>query len=479
MESGFGLTVEWVPWMSRKSARPQLSRMRQNVQSVGMGTGSLHSQKQAMNSYLRRLSNPSDAVTTVLNSQKSNSRYHRYKNKYCPFQSNAKTRTGNRHVSTVSAVNNGFVNVAGTRQGKYSSNYQVRNGQKLMEPFDGLPLCFIHPMTINFAYLQDSANLRTVTHELKERVQHCVSQFSSEAIIRGYFDIKMTYADGHQYVMPTDETTISYTYTRRDQEIVAMIHAHFIIFEPQMVGEEVRATFANEFPGRKRICLRKPHTEKVNANGEISHGIQGYAEYASLEKVELGFGKANGDALLKYIELDDTWDGRTKLIRYGNRTDKTMTAVNQDIYQTYLHALEEKRKAKHWDNIDYAKRFMYVWFNHTNNARDLYRALTKQSDKRHDDKLIGKIVQFLGSQSYDDLKDFTSKISDLLECVPFLASLLDSTHKQDQNGLQYGRCIGTYSNSSRCSPSGNTGNAGFLPSNYRYTAEQHYRLIPP
>ena len=451
--------------------------MQQDVLSVGMGSGSLASQQKAKVNYLRTISNPSAAVAKVLKNQVSSSNYHRYSNKFCPTQSNAKTRSGNRHVSTVNAVNNGHVQLAGSKGGQYSSNFQVRNGQKLLEPFDGLPLCFIHPMTINTAYLYCDADLRVVASEVKERLHQCHKQLSPGAIIRGYFDIAMTYADGHKYVIPKNESTSSFNYPRRDHEIVAMFHSHFIVYEPQMSAEEVREVFAKEFPGSNRICLRTPHTEKVSANGKITRGIQGYAEYASMEKVELKFGKDNGKALLKYIELDDTWDRRSKLIRFGNRSERTITSQNLDIYNSYLHDLTEKKKDNQWLDIEPANRFMHVWFNHTDAIRSIYTSIGKNSRVCRNDRLIREL--FLCIQSNKELKNVSDNIHDIFGCLLHRSCPFVNVKRHVQTKLKLTFSVFCYSNSTSHSWLGILGNKGVWTWVFQHTGERRRHLMPP
>ena len=453
--------------------------MRQKVLSVGMGTGSLASQKQATISYLKTLNNPTDAELKVLRQHQSCSNHNRYNNKYCPIQSDAKTRSGNRHVSTVNVVNNGHVNVAGPTGGKFSSNYQVRNGQKLLEPFEGLPLCFIHAVTIDGVCVHDNADLRIVTYDMKRRMEKCFARLSPDAIVRGYFDHRMAHAYKYQDIIPTNELNVSYTYPRRDNEIIAMVHPHFLLFEPQMHGGEVRAVFADEFPGSKRVCVRKPHTEKVHANGEITHGPQGFAEYSSMEKIELEFGKQNGEVLRKYIKLDATWDRRTKLIRFGNRSPKTITSQNIDIYNDYLTELSEKRIANTWNDIDYAKRFMYLWLNHSGDIKDIYSSFSMKSGVRRDDQFIRDLVQILCDQSYMASKEFSSNFRDFFWCIFQLSCLLANTKRHDQTDMKHTPYVFLYSNSSRYSCSESPVNADFVTTTFGHTGEQHHHLAPP
>ncbi|MEO9459885.1 MAG: hypothetical protein ABJE63_02010 [Lentilitoribacter sp.] len=452
---------------------------KQNRLSIAMGSGSLTDQKKAMIAYLSNLDSQTDAVQKVLANHHSASLYHRYNNKYGPVQSNAKTRTGNRHVSTVNAVNNGHVNLAMSKGGQYSSNFQVRGGQKLLEPFDGLPLCFIHAGTINAAYVYDHADLRIVARDIKERISHCYDQLSPDAIIRGYLDMKMVFADSKKYVIPADETSISYAYAERDHEIVAMIHPHFIVYEPQMPCDDVRDVFAKEFPGNSRVCCRKPHTEKVNANGEITHGIQGYGEYCALQKIELECGRRNGEALEKYVELDSTWDGRSKLIRHGSRSVSTITCQNMDRYDAYINELTEKRVANRWNDIDYSRRFMYLWFTHVSDIKDICASLSEQSCARHDDQFIRNVIQFLCCLSYEEQKSFSSYLYELLNCMlspSWLLNNSDMPAKAEKRNTAY---IYLYSNSTPFHCSRRTGNAGFLTPQSQYTTKQHHQLVPP
>lgn len=463
----------------RNVAQQRSMKMRQNVLSVGMGAGSLTSQKQAMISYLNTVSDPTDAELEVLRQHQSGSSHHRYDNKFCPIQSNAKTRSGNRHVSTVNIVNNGHVNVAGPKGGTYSSNYQVRNGQKLLEPFKGLPLCFIHAVTIDCVCVHDNADLRIVTYDMKRRMEKCFAQLSPDAIVRGYFDLKMAHAHKYQDIIPTDELSLSYSYPRRDDEIIGMVHPHFLCFEPQMCRDEFREVIATEFPGSKRVCIRKPHTEKVHANGEITHGPQGFAEYSSMEKVELECGKQNGKALRKYIKLDATWDRRTKLIRYGNRSPKTITSQNLDVYNDYLSELSEKRIANNWDDIDYAKRFMYLWLNHSGDIKDIHSSISMKSGVRRDDRFIRDLVRLLCDQSYIASKNFSSNFRHFFWCILQMSCLLANSNGCDQSDTKHTPYAFLYSNSSRHSHSKNPVNAGFLATAFGHTGEEHHQLAPP
>lgn len=141
----------------------------------------------------------------------------------------------------------------------------------------------------------------------------------------------------------------------------AMLHIHFIIFDPWMTRLEVRELFDNEFPGASRVCARRTKEHFVFADGEIGAGAQGYLEYASMEKIETAFGDESCDAVIEHFNISKTWTRHNRNFSFG----KSIVVTGIIIDPARTKVLERENRLawvkKNWLKLCYAERFIHLW----------------------------------------------------------------------------------------------------------------------
>lgn len=323
------------------NSRLSLKKMNAAITSRALGTGSLNSQKEAILSVFRRLAPYDMKIANIVSEVDSCSSYRRCNSKYCPRCSNPRRRWGKRYSGRSNKLRYGYCNNVPSKRGRFSSNYQVRGAQKIIEPFEDLPLCFMHAVTVNLGFIPISGNLCDVSKPFKKRLKKCHIKLSDGSIIAGRLDIRMMYLDEATFTIPNTSKENPYGSSNK-HERVAMLHAHFFVFDPLLTRQEVRDVFVDEFPGSKRVCVRTPYNDQQNADGTVTKGAGGYAEYTSIQKTELDFGQDNIAALIEFTGIDGTWDGRSKRISFGKRKHNTETLLDKNILQDYLRGIEGK-----------------------------------------------------------------------------------------------------------------------------------------
>lgn len=253
-------------------------------------------------------------------------------NRWCPVCSDPKLRGRKARFTDDPNDDPRVCNVAGTRTGCRSSNYQVRGGQRMAEPFRGLPTFMLHPSTINLCLVGTDSDLAVLVRKFRKRLKRVFRSFSAGAIIRGMFDLKLKYADELTFDVPDDELPLEWRNGKLPHLRVGMLHVHFVVFDPLLTRQRIRGLLRMAFPGNNRVCVRSPREEIVHDDGTVTQGAQGYLEYASLEKIELEFGAESCAAVLEFARLDSTWGRANRNIRFGNRTRETERFTDPVVY---------------------------------------------------------------------------------------------------------------------------------------------------
>lgn len=199
----------------------------------------------------------------------------------------------------------------------------------MAEPFDGLPTSDLYLCTVNFTLCPANTVLSQISESFRLRLNKLFSRLSPGAIVRGKFDLVLKRGDQLNFELQQSDLPDELDADHLPSDILAMVHAHFVVFHPTLSREEVSAILREAFPGKNRVCVRSARDDVVHDNGSVTQGVQGYLEYASLEKVELAFGADSVDAVLQYARFDATWTRANKNIRFGKRSETTDSLIDQ------------------------------------------------------------------------------------------------------------------------------------------------------
>lgn len=339
--------------------RLTITKMRQAIDQIhnnwSLSCGGLDQQKLAA---LNELSKHPEFYPTIRKVSKCNKK-HPCNNKWCHVCSNPKKRSGQRRIEPERRLVHRACNRVDTKQGVLSSNYQVRGGQRMVDPFVGIPLILLHPITINIALISLEGNLHEEAAYHRKRLNKVLKEISPDGWARGKFDIALKWVDELGFEissedMPTELKDGDFPHRR-----YAMFHAHFVAFDPYLSKKQWVESLHNAYGGKKRVCVRRSYEDIVKPNGTVVRGVQGYLEYSSLEKVEVSFGEESTDAVVEFARLDATWKRANKNVRVGKRND----AIIDQIDPTRVKELEaehrRERFKKQFDKLSYVEQFVH------------------------------------------------------------------------------------------------------------------------
>ena len=266
-------------------------------------------------------------------------RYRPCNCKWCPVCSNPRRRKSKRHLDPTSTRTPGFCELTNTKRGGLSTNYQVAAGQRMVEPFVGLPNIMLHPITINWGVLPLGANLSTVKDRIRREIYDWCDSLGPGVIMRGKIDFVLKWADELANEFPDTHLPPNLSGRELPHRRIAMLHVHVVLYHPIYTKPMIRSSATQAFPGKKRVCVRSATENIVHDDGTVTHGVQGYLEYSSLGKVEIEFGNQSTEAVIEFAELDSTWNRANQNLSYGRRTCVVPSEANPYLVR-YLEAAD-------------------------------------------------------------------------------------------------------------------------------------------
>lgn len=335
-----------------------MGSVRKSTREKKINNGSLPQQKKAMLPILREHEDTRHLYEIV----KKCSAKHRCNSKWCPTCSDPKLRPGNRKIRGKKILTRRECNLTRSKTGGKAHNYQVRAGQTMAHDFDGLPAILLHPITINLALVGLDENLGDIAKKCRKELNHTLRQFGEDSIVRGKLDFALKSVDSLNFEIPNVELPLELQECNMPHKRYAMLHAHFVLFHPSMSDSEVGDMLRAAYPGNKRVCVRKSYDDVVTECGAVVGGVQGYLEYASLEKIEINFGGESQEAVLEFARLDMTWTRANRNIRVGERTDQTLSSIDPfRVVELEARRVLQQTK-KNWKNLDFAEQLIHRMF---------------------------------------------------------------------------------------------------------------------
>lgn len=318
--------------------RNTIHRQRKKIWSQWISSGHLNEQKRGILAALNEHDPDRHAKVLLCNSR------HRCKDQVCPTCSNP-DRTANRVLQQGRQTVSGVAGHFHTAGGLIAKNYQVAGGIRMAEPFEGLPLILIHAVTINLGLVEVTGNMKVVAKRFRKRLQKLFRNDFPNGIVRGKFDLAFKWGDKLSFGISDDDLPDGLTESTLPHRRFAMFHVHLAIFDPHKSRKQVRDILVEEFSGNKRVRVEGAREDVVRNDGTVTSGIQGYLEYASLEKIELNFGEESYDAAIEWLTLNDTWTRANRNLSYGKRTEQTVDLIDpKRVAELELANAEKKRQ---------------------------------------------------------------------------------------------------------------------------------------
>lgn len=243
-------------------------------------------------------------------------------------------------------------------------SYASRAGARMEKKQAGFPDVMRHPTTIHCMTVPVSGNLDDATVLCRPRMRACFGSLSVGSQIEGQFQYAMKTAAELSTYFPPSEWPPLLDPINRPHEVFALLHWHGIISDPYLTKSKVRKIVREAFPGSNRVCVRSIQPERVNDNGEITHGGQGYLEYSAMDKadVKLDTPEQTTEAIVGYAKLSGTWNKRNRSFSMGKPLEET--GIQIDPVRVSELELMERLDAvkKNWKKLSYAERFIHLWF---------------------------------------------------------------------------------------------------------------------
>ncbi|WP_278922764.1 hypothetical protein [Pseudophaeobacter profundi] len=342
--------------MSRLSKKTLQKRRR----SESIHSGTVYQQKVAILEHLQQALTPENArwIQPILNRVGRCKPAYRCNSKHCPTCSNAKQ---SKAVRKKTKQLKPLGKAQATTTSAKSKEYRVRGGQRMMGPFEGLPIAMLHSFTVNLCLVSFDGDLKETKERYHLKLRKVLNKLSHGAIARGKFDIVSKYADDLPSEFPDIDLPFGVSNAALPHTRHVMLHIHFLLFDPWMTRVELRNLFAKEFPGSNRVCARRTRDHTVLECGTMVGGAQGYLEYMCMEKVELPFGDQSADAALEFVQIDSTWDRRNRNFAFGKSISVSGIVIDQDRVKYLERENRLQWIKKNWSKLSYAEKFIHQW----------------------------------------------------------------------------------------------------------------------
>ncbi len=341
-------------------ARLTLRRVRDNIDTRILGQTGLRNDQQIKRRILQRELDATGnlAIATVLNEQ----------NKLVARQTAARKygQPGRRTKATIQpgqrrnyASPEGF-NECGVAKGK---SHASKVAERMERTQDGFPNVTRHPTTVGVAVLPPTANVAEEINAARSSFRKVYKKLTPGSQISGGFHVAMKTAAELAEVFPMGELPNGFDPVNRPDEILGYLHFHGVIADPYLTKKHIRDILKSVYPGCKRVCVAKVQPERTDKNGQVTHGAQGYLEYAMMNKTEVKFEDPNQkrEAVIAHAMLSATWGKRNQALSIG----KPLSTTGVQIDPSRVAQLELIERLGHvrknWGRLSYAEQFIHAW----------------------------------------------------------------------------------------------------------------------
>jgi hypothetical protein len=158
--------------------------------------------------------------------------------------------------------------------------------------------------------------------KLRKRLAACMPG----AVLTMIFDIDPRSAKGTCRGYPDRAIHPSLRGDPRPDVPAYLFHAHGVIYHPSLSQDEIRKFLNRHYPGLKRICISQKVAPSTDPNGHVRGGLEGWGEYAAMEKIVVNF--PDGDERYDnvavaedMIRIRSNWSRLARRMSYGVRTN--------------------------------------------------------------------------------------------------------------------------------------------------------------
>jgi len=252
-------------------------------------------------------------------------------------------------------------NACGLETGR---SYASRAGERMEGKQAGFPDVMRHPASIGIAVVPLDGNLNAAVKNHRSILRATFSQMTPGAQVEGMFQIVLKTAADLAKIFPKEDWPEGFDPVAGSDEVFGYLHLHCIAADPWQTKADVRTVLSDAYRGRKRVWVGKVQPERTTKDGDVTHGAQGYFEYAALDKAEINFPKLDQKkvAILGHARLGATWTKRNRSFSFGKSIERTGTQINNDRVAK-LELMKRLDFVKsNWAKLGAAQRFIHIWF---------------------------------------------------------------------------------------------------------------------
>jgi hypothetical protein len=203
-------------------------------------------------------------------------------------------------------------------------NYRSRGGCWLSAPFvDHAPDRLVR-FSLHFSLVPMGFDAAKAVKRERERLRKILAAGMPGAVLRMLFDIDPRSPKGTCSGYPDSAIDPSLRGNPRPDVPAYLFHAHGVIYHPTMDADDIRALFNRHYPGRNRVCISKKRELYTDDHGNERGGIEGWGEYAAMEKIVVSF--PDGDdrydnvaVAEDMIRIRKRWPRKSRRMSYGDR----------------------------------------------------------------------------------------------------------------------------------------------------------------
>ena len=344
----------------RKSTRPTLRRMRDNLDAIKIGLAGLgvdqRLKRQILQRELQATGDP--AMAAALNSQYALTRQHKAARMHATvqFPPNDTTARRRKDYRSPEGFNECGLNVGRSRASK--------SGDRMERKKTGFPNVMRHMTTINLAIVPTTGNLKATTDIVRPRMRCAFTELTEGFQVVGMYQFVMKPAADLADMFPSSEWPQGFDPVSRPDEVFGMLHWHGDISDPWKTKRQVRKIVSSAFRGKRRVCVAKVMPEWFTTDGYITGGAQGFLEYASMDKTETKFTNMHQikDSIIGHARLSYTWKRKNLTFSMGKSVAVSGIVIDDDrVAELELMERLDFVKSK-WDKLSDAEQFIHLWF---------------------------------------------------------------------------------------------------------------------
>jgi hypothetical protein len=159
----------------------------------------------------------------------------------------------------------------------------------LLKPFKDLDEAQTFPITVNFFVAHPYETFQALAQFWRKWLRDWLKANIPGATVKLLMDIAPTDISKIPHDYPADAISEALPTNSSGTHPAFLLHAHGFIHHPTMTRAELQKLLKKALAGFRRIAFSTPHPVVIDAQGYATGGLEGWAEYAAMEKTEVNY----------------------------------------------------------------------------------------------------------------------------------------------------------------------------------------------